>query len=152
MDKRNEQFDKAGKAMKVGDAVRFSDKYEGPREAGAVGVIVKVVTHGPHVTNYVVSGLGLTAEINGKYLEVVHKYETGDYVKVEFTDETTGVGEWMWVQVHHCDDARKIVYGALDNIPLNDYDRRLRPGTELAISFDQIREHRKSSEFGSPRN
>ena len=25
------------------------------------------------------------------------KYEAGDYIKVEFPDET-GVGEWMWVQ------------------------------------------------------
>jgi len=79
----------------------------------------------------------------------VPKYEKGDFIKVEFTDETTSVAEWMWVQVHHCDDARKIVNGALDNIPLDDYDRKLRPGAELAISFTQIREHRKSSDFDS---
>jgi hypothetical protein len=35
----------------------------------------------------------------------VPKYEAGDYIKVEFLDETTGVGEWMWVRVHSCDDA-----------------------------------------------
>ena len=51
----------------------------------------------------------------------------------------------MWVKVHHSDDAREIVYGALDSIPLNDYDKKLRPGTELVIGFDQIREHKKSS-------
>jgi uncharacterized repeat protein (TIGR03803 family) len=26
-------------------------------------------------------------------------YEPGDYVKVEFPDETTGIGEWMWVRI-----------------------------------------------------
>ena len=30
-------------------------------------------------------------------------YEHGDYVKVEFPDETTGVGEWMWMIVDHTD-------------------------------------------------
>jgi hypothetical protein len=28
------------------------------------------------------------------------KYERGDYVKVEFPDEATGIAEWMWVRVH----------------------------------------------------
>jgi hypothetical protein len=35
-------------------------------------------------------------------------YERGDYVKVEFPDGTTGVGEWMWVRVHYCDDEKKL--------------------------------------------
>jgi hypothetical protein len=46
-------------------------------------------------------------------------YERGDYVKVEFPDEATGVGEWMWVRVHHCDDEKKLVFGTLDNKPVN---------------------------------
>ena len=32
-------------------------------------------------------------------------YQRGDFVKVEFADETTGIGEWMWVRVQRCDDA-----------------------------------------------
>jgi hypothetical protein len=72
------------------------------------------------------------------------KYKSGDCIKVEFSDETTGVDEWMWVKVHNCDDAQEIVYGALDSIPLNDYDKKLKPGTELAISFARIREHKRS--------
>jgi hypothetical protein len=76
-------------------------------------------------------------------------YEQGDYIKVEFPDETTGVGEWMWVRVHHCDDARQIVFGTLDNVPINDESGKLKPGTDLALSFTQIREHRKSSDFES---
>jgi len=73
-------------------------------------------------------------------------YEKGDYIKVEFADET-GVAEWMWVRVDKCDDAKRVVFGTLDNEPLNDYNDRLRPGSELAVSFDQIREHRKAAEF-----
>jgi hypothetical protein len=38
-------------------------------------------------------------------------YERGDYVKVEFQDETTVIGEWMWVRVHDCDDANQLVFG-----------------------------------------
>ena len=48
-------------------------------------------------------------------------YERGDYFKVEFPNEVTGVGEWMWIRVHHCDDENKIVFGTLDNEPVNDY-------------------------------
>lgn len=72
-------------------------------------------------------------------------YERGDYVKVEFADEATGIGEWMWVRVDGCDDAKRLVFGVLDNVPLN--GEKLRLGSELAISFDQIREHRKSTDF-----
>ena len=75
------------------------------------------------------------------------KYEKGDYIKVEFPDETTGVGEWMWVRVDRCDDARQIVFGTLDNVPINDESGKLKRGTELDISFTQIREHRKSTDL-----
>ena len=74
-------------------------------------------------------------------------YEQGDYIKVEFPDEATGVGEWLWVRINHCDYESRLVFGVLDNVPLDDYGNKVRLGTELAISFDQIREHRKSSEF-----
>lgn len=79
----------------------------------------------------------------------VPQYEKGDYIKVEFADETTGVGEWMWVRVSSCDDARQIVFGALDNVPINDESGKLKLGSELAISFTQIREHKKSADFES---
>jgi hypothetical protein len=39
-------------------------------------------------------------------------YEPGDYVKVEFRDEA-GIGEWMWMRVHHRDDVKQIVFGRL---------------------------------------
>ena len=48
------------------------------------------------------------------------KYEKGDYIKVEFSDEATGVAEWMWVRVQSCDDAKQVVFGTLDNAPVND--------------------------------
>ena len=76
-------------------------------------------------------------------------YKNGDYVKVEFADEETGVGEWMWVRVHHCDDAKQLVFGTLDNEPVNDYDGRIGLGSELAVSFSKIREHKKAVELKS---
>jgi len=76
-------------------------------------------------------------------------YENGDFVKVEFPDDITGVGEWMWVCVHHCDDEKQLVFGALDSVPVNDQGKKLNLGSELAISFAQIREHRKPTDFNS---
>lgn len=80
---------------------------------------------------------------------LIPTYETGDFIKAEFADETRGVGEWMWVRVHRCDDARQIVFGTLDNVPINDVSGKLTFGTELAISFAKIREHKKPWDFDS---
>lgn len=74
-------------------------------------------------------------------------YERGDYIKVEFPDEATGVAEWMWVRVHHCDDQKKLVFGTLDNEPVGDYGGNIELGSELAVSYSQIRGHRKPTEF-----
>jgi hypothetical protein len=74
-------------------------------------------------------------------------YAPGDYVKVEFPDNATGIAEWMWVRVHHCDDEKKLVFGTLDNEPVNDYDGRIELGSELAISYARILDHKKASEF-----
>jgi hypothetical protein len=77
----------------------------------------------------------------------VATYDPSDCVKVEFPDEGTGVGEWMWVRVEDCDDKRKVIIGRLDNEPLNDYDGKLEQGSPLVVSYAQIREHRKPTEF-----
>jgi len=74
-------------------------------------------------------------------------YNVGDYVKIEFPDETTGVGEWVWLRVERCDDEKQIVFGTLDSVPLNNYDGKIGLGSELAVSFSQIREHREPNEF-----
>jgi len=78
-------------------------------------------------------------------------YEPGDFIKVEFPDEATGVAEWMWVRVQRCDNEKRIVFGNLDNAPLSVYDNKLKLGSELAVGFENIRGHRKPSEF-SPSN
>lgn len=78
-------------------------------------------------------------------------YKPGDYIKVEFPDEATGVAEWMWVRIRKCDDAKQIVFGTLDNAPINNKIGKLKVGTELAISFSQIREYKAASEFEDKR-
>lgn len=75
------------------------------------------------------------------------RYAPGDYIKVEFPDEVTGIGEWMWVRVESCDDEHEVVIGNLDNEPVNDYQGKLRLGSSVAVRFSQVREHRKPSEF-----
>lgn len=75
-------------------------------------------------------------------------YKSGDYVKVEFSDEKTGESEWMWVKVDRCDDEQRIVFGRLENEPLLDYGGKLTLGSELAVSYDKIHDHRKLGSFG----
>ena len=74
-------------------------------------------------------------------------YETGDYIKVELPDDSTGIGEWMWVRVESCDRKRQIVIGTLDNGSVHCHEGKLKLGCGLAVSFSQIREHKKPSEF-----
>lgn len=74
-------------------------------------------------------------------------YEPGDYIKVEFPDETSGIGEWMWVRVDRCDEQKQLVFGTLDNEPLNEYGDKVKLGSELAINYRRVKEHRKASDF-----
>jgi hypothetical protein len=74
-------------------------------------------------------------------------YERGDYVKVEFAGDAGMPSEWMWVRVDHCDEEQQLLFGTLDNEPLNDHNGKIGLGSELAVSYSQIREHRKPTEF-----
>lgn len=72
-------------------------------------------------------------------------FEPGDYVKAEFRDER-GESEWMWVRVESADDEARVVFGRLDNEPVAHADLRL--GQEIAVSYDNVREHMKAWSFG----
>ena len=73
------------------------------------------------------------------------QYQVGDYIKAVFKDEKTGESEWIWVKVQGSDDALRVVFGELDTDPIT--LRSLRLGMQLAVSFDNIREHRTESSF-----
>ena len=75
------------------------------------------------------------------------RYKHGDYVKAEFKDEATSESEWMWVRVDSSDDDKQLVFGRLDSVPVLDYEGKLKLGTELAISYANIRDHKKSTDF-----
>jgi hypothetical protein len=75
------------------------------------------------------------------------KYERGDYIKVEFKNDRTGESEWMWVRVDYCDEKNALVFGWLDSEPVLDYGQKLKLGSHVAVSFDNIREHKKASQF-----
>ena len=77
------------------------------------------------------------------------KYQPGDYVKVEFKEDSTGESEWVWVSIDRADDSERIVFGQLDKEPV--VNKGLRRGMELAVSYDNIRDHRKLSDFGNPK-
>lgn len=73
-------------------------------------------------------------------------YQPGDYVKVEFKDDETHESEWMWVRVDSADDVKRVLFGRLDNEPVV-FGDRIEVGQRLAISYDNVREHRKPSGF-----
>jgi len=72
-------------------------------------------------------------------------YAAGDYVKAEFRDDRSGESEWMWVRVNANDPERRVVFGTLDNQPVISSDLRL--GMQIAVSYDNIREHRTPASF-----
>jgi uncharacterized protein YegJ (DUF2314 family) len=69
----------------------------------------------------------------------VGKYKKSDHVKIEVKDETSPIGEWMWILVEYSDDERQLVFGKLDNEPIANADMQL--GQQLAVSYDKIRDH-----------
>lgn len=92
-------------------------------------------------------------KLSGCWLPRAHQgecqpdYEAGDHIKVEFEGENGMPGEWMWVIVQRRDDKKRIVYGTLDNEPVNEYGGKVKLGSELAISYDKVRVYKKASEF-----
>jgi hypothetical protein len=73
-------------------------------------------------------------------------FESGDYVKFEIKDDKTGAAEWMWLRVDFADEPRRVVHGWLDSQPVV-FALTVKLGQRLTISYDNIREHRKSNEF-----
>jgi uncharacterized protein YegJ (DUF2314 family) len=78
-------------------------------------------------------------------ISVSAMYAKGDYLKVEFKDERSGESEWMWVRVDCDDPDKRIVFGTLDSEPIAMTDVHL--GQELAVSYDNIRDHRTAASF-----
>jgi hypothetical protein len=71
----------------------------------------------------------------------VGKYAKGDHVKIEIRENRTAESEWLWLLVDASDDVRRLVFGKLDNEPIINTDMRV--GQELAVSYDNVRDHRK---------
>lgn len=74
------------------------------------------------------------------------RFEPGEHVKAEFRDEHGGESEWMWVRVEGADDEARVLFGRLDNEPVALAGLHL--GMELAVSYDNVREHMKAWSFG----
>lgn len=71
---------------------------------------------------------------------------TGDYVKFEIKNDATGESEWMWLKVDRCDDSKRVVFGRLDSEPVV-FTKDLKLGQQIAVSFDNVRDHKKPSDF-----
>jgi hypothetical protein len=73
----------------------------------------------------------------------------GDYIKVEFQDDETGEREFMWLCIESYDEEREIVFGRLDSVPVLNYGGKVKLGSQLAVSYKNIRAHKTSAEFKS---
>jgi len=69
-------------------------------------------------------------------------YKKGDHVKIEVIHEQSEESEWMWLLVDRSDDEQRLVFGQLDSEPVVAVD--MKRGQLLAVSYDQVRDHRKS--------
>ena len=74
------------------------------------------------------------------------KYAAGDYVKFEIKDDATGESEWMWLKVDRSDEPNRFVFGILDSQPIL-FTKNLKLGQQIAVSFDNVRDHKKASDF-----
>jgi len=74
------------------------------------------------------------------------KYAAGDYVKFETKDDATGQSEWMWLKVDRCDEPSRVVFGVLDSQPIV-FMKDFKLGQQIAVSFDNVRDHKKASDF-----
>jgi hypothetical protein len=52
----------------------------------------------------------------------------------------------MWLKVETVDPNKRVLFGRLDSKPVV-FTKELKLGQEIAVSFDNIRDHRKPSEF-----
>jgi len=74
------------------------------------------------------------------------EFVAGDYVKVEIKNDSTGESEWIWLRVDYCDESKRLVFGWLDSAPVV-FATELKLGQHMAVSYDNVRDHKKSSEF-----
>jgi len=73
-------------------------------------------------------------------------FDPGDYIKFEVKDEKTGESEWMWLRIDYCNEPERLVFGWLDSKPAV-FSLDLKHGQHMSVAFDNIREHRKASQF-----
>ncbi len=74
------------------------------------------------------------------------EFAAGDFVKFEIKDDPGGQSEWMWLRVDRCDELNRLVFGWLDSKSVV-FTTDLKLGQHIAVSYDNVRDHKKSSEF-----
>jgi len=99
-----------------------------------------------HITN-----LGMKQDLVSRMLECLAgdkevTFAAGDYVKFEIKNDATGESEWMWLRVDYCDGVKRLVFGWLDSQPVV-FTTDLKIGQHMAVSYDNVRESKKSNEF-----
>jgi hypothetical protein len=52
-------------------------------------------------------------------------------------------------RVDYCEYKKGLVVGRVDNEPLNEYAGKVKLGSQLTVSYAQVREYKKSADFKS---
>jgi len=73
------------------------------------------------------------------------RYHPGSFIKAVFEDEKSGESEWMFAKVERAHDALRVIFGRVESEPIASPDLKL--GMELAVSYDNIRDHRTPTSF-----
>ncbi len=68
----------------------------------------------------------------------------GDYVRIQLGSESVHSEGSIWMRVERCDDKHKIVYGTIEDEPLQPIDNVFRAGSRLGASYRRIRESRRA--------
>ena len=92
-------------------------------------------------------GLGEKFHSSPKLLAELNPGKNLDTSGERIPDERSGDAEWMWFRVDSGDQARCVVFGASDSEPI--VMTGLRLGRQLAVSYDNIRDHRTPASFNS---
>ena len=79
-------------------------------------------------------------------LKTLVSVEPGDFVKFEVKPEHGEDSEWMWMRVDRNDEPNRVIFGWLDSQPVV-FAAELKLGQHMAVSYDNIREHRKADTF-----
>lgn len=70
-------------------------------------------------------------------------------METEFRNYKTAERERLWLRVDSGDDTDRLVFGGPDSALVLGYGGDLKLGSQVAVSYDNVREHKIAPEFAN---